>query len=192
MSDNRKKAGLALGVFGALAIGANWIFNLTGFATNVATLADNARVIAFCNAVGLRRYCGGTGAVGQTGTTATSTTTPPLPAPVSVAIEAKGASDSLWAAKLNSDLGAALASASGGGGEGYRIEGLVSEAAITPSHHVRLSFGWSIAKGSVVMPCGVRPIAFPGRIPGKLVTDVAGLIAPALSNSIRYGDVRCS
>lgn len=195
MSDNRKKAGLAIGALGALAIAGQWIFNLTGFATDVATLADNERVAAFCDAASLGRYCGSRAIApltGPNGAAATAATTPPPPSPaISVAIAAGGASDGPWAAKLNSDLGAALAPASSGG-SGYRIEGRVSDSAITPSHHARLSFGWSIAKGSVVMDCGASPLVFPGRMPGKLVNDVARLISPALSSSIRYGDVRCS
>ncbi|MCL9999828.1 MAG: hypothetical protein NBV68_10645 [Erythrobacter sp.] len=167
---------------------------LSGLAGTYAVA--KGELLAVCTSTGLS-WCkqsgaSGTGDGGDYDGAGTTTVDPPQPVPgIAISVKPSLSTDAVPAAALMQGLKGALGPV-GSAASGYQIEGVVSGFSNPVPRRSQFTFSWTIRRGSVVERCNDVPVAYDSSMAGAAAHIVSTAVAPAIAESVKYRDVRCS
>lgn len=166
---------------------------MSGFA-GAYTVAKH-ELFAACTSIGIS-WCkeSGSGESRESGDIGSATVDPPPPPPdpgIAISVEPRLSTDAVPAAALMQGLKGALGTV-GSKASGYQIEGVVSGFANPVPRRSQFTFAWTIRRGSVAVRCKDVPVVYQSNMAGAPALFVADAIAPAIAESVKYRDVRCS
>lgn len=120
---------------------------------------------------------------------------PPLPPPpdsgIAISVKPSLSTDAVPAAALMQGLKGALGPV-GAAASGYQIEGVVSGFSNPVPRRSQFTFSWTIRRGNVVERCDDVPVAYDSSMAGAAAHFVSIAVTPAVAQSVKYRDVRCS